>query len=159
MKCKTVIFSVFIGLCLLPITTFSQTQSTTKARNNKTAAIEREILRLEEVGRVKALSGDSNWDDLMADGAYMIQGDGTTTIYQKGQNLSSLRPKSFILSDLIVRVYADTAIATGLADVSSETPDKKPFSFKMRYLNVWRKVGAGWRIAVSERTMVRPYNK
>lgn len=121
--------------------------------------IKKEILRLEESGRQKALKSDSNWDDLMADGAYLIQGDGTIMIYQKGQNLSTMSLTSFKLSDLIVRVFGQTAVATGLSEIASETPEKKPFSFQMRYLNVWKRVGDGWKIVVAERTMVRPYGK
>ncbi|HSS18873.1 MAG TPA: DUF4440 domain-containing protein [Pyrinomonadaceae bacterium] len=123
------------------------------------AAIEEEILRLEESGRVKALRGESQWDDLMADGAYAIGGDGTVLIYKKGQNLSSMSLTSFEISELIVRVYQDVVVVTGLSKVAAETPDKKPFSFQMRYMNVWKKSSDGWKIVASERTMVRPYGK
>jgi hypothetical protein len=148
------ILCVAACLCLLQVAAFSQVKSKIKADK-----IEKEILLLEESGRDKALRGESNWDDLMADEAYIIQGDGTTMIYKKGQNLSSLPMKSFKLSELIVRVYDDSVIVTGLSDVSSETPDKRPFSFQMRYLNVWKKFGGKWKIVVTEKTMVRPFSK
>jgi hypothetical protein len=128
-------------------------------RGRGAEGVQREILRLEELGRQKALKGDTNWDDLTADGAYLIQGDGTVMIYRKGQNLSSMPVTSFKLSELVVRVYGETAVVTGLSEVSSQTPDRRPFSFQMRYMNVWKKVGGGWKIVVAERTMVRPYGK
>jgi len=48
---------------------------------------------------------------------------------------------------------------TGLAEVTSETAEKKPFAFKMRFLNVWRKSDDGWKIAVSQRTGVKQAGK
>lgn len=95
----------------------------------------------------------------MADSAYLIQWDGSVLIYKKGQELPSIPLKSFTLSDLIARVYGDVAIVTGLAKVETETLEKKPFSYEMRYMNVWRKIGNSWKISVAERTSVRPPQK
>lgn len=150
------IFSSLVCLCLATSTAFAQNNSTGRAHADKTEAIEKEILRLEELGRQKALKGDNEWSDLMAEGAYLIAYDGTIIVYHKGQNLPSLPLKSFTLSELIVRVYGGAAVVTGLAEIESETPQKQPFSFKMRYLNVWRKFGDGWKIVVAERTGVKP---
>jgi hypothetical protein len=119
----------------------------------------KEIVRLEELGRQKALNGDTNWDDLIADGAYLIQGDGTIMIYKKGQTLPTMSLTSFKLSELIVRVYGETAVANGLSELASETQEKKTFSFQMRYMNVRGKVGDSWKTTVAERTMVRPDTK
>ena len=102
------------------------------------------------------MKGDNDWDDMIAEGAYMIAYDGSIINYQKGLRLPSLTMKSFNMSEMIARVYGDVAVVTGLAEVESETPEKKPFSFKMRFLNVWKKSGDGWKIVVSERTGVRP---
>ena len=157
MKLRSMVLSLLVCVCLVTVTAFARNDSNGQA--DKTAAIEKEILRLEELGRQKALKGDKEWDDLMADGAYLIVPDGTIQVYQKGQNLSSMSLTSFKLSELIVRVYGDAAVVTGLAEVGSETAEKKPFSFKMRYLNVWKKSDDGWKIAVAERTMVRPIGK
>lgn len=143
---------VLACLSMIGPSDFSQTDT-------KTGKIEKQIIQLEELGRAKALRGEINWDDLMAEGAYLIQGDGSVMIYQKGQNLSSMRLTAFKISDLIVRVYGDTVVATGLSDASSETAEKRPFSFQMRYLNVWKHFGSTWKIVVAERTMIRPFGK
>lgn len=148
-----------IILCLISITVFSQTGAAGKIKKTKEETIRQEVLRLEELGRQKALSGDARWDDLMAEGAYLIQGDGTILVYSKGRNLSSLPLKSFKLSDLIARVYGETVIVTGLSEVESETTQKQSFSFQMRYLNVWKKFDDGWKIITAERTLVKPYGK
>jgi hypothetical protein len=138
------------------ITAFARNNLNGQANANQEEVRRKEILRLEEVGRQKALKGESNWDDLIAEGAYMIAYDGSIIIYQKGQNLPSLPLKSFKMSDMIARVYGETVVVTGLAEIESETPQKQPFSFKMRFLNVWKQVGDGWKIVVSERTGVKP---
>jgi hypothetical protein len=159
MNFKAVILSVVIGLCLAPMTAFAQNNSNGRADADSKQAIEKEILRLEEFGREKILKGDNNWDDLIAEGAYMIGYDGSITVYQKGLQFPPLPVRSFEMSEMIVRVYGDAAVVTGLAEVGGETAEKKPFSFKMRFLNVWKKSGGSWKIVVSERTGVRPAAK
>jgi hypothetical protein len=147
-------------LCLAPNTTYAQSNTGRDVSAEKTAAIQNGILRLEEVGRQKALKGEGNWDNLIAEGAYMIAYDGTIIIYQQGQRLPSLPLKSFKLSEMIVRSYGgETAVVTGLAEIGAETAEKQPFSFQMRFMNVWKKIGDGWKIVVSERTSVKPSAK
>ena len=156
MSFKIMILSLLVCLCLVPINGFaSSSGAIDQAKADKEEEIQKEVLNLEEMGRQKVLKGDGKWDDLMAEGAYMITSDGTIMVYQKGQNLSSMSVKSFKMSEMIARVYGETAVVTGLAEVESETAEKKPFSFKMRFLNVWKKFGDGWKIVVSERTGVK----
>jgi hypothetical protein len=152
---RSMILSFTICLGLAAMTAFAHNLSG-RAAADGTQAIEKEILRLEEAGRQKVLKGDNNWDDLIAEGAYMIAFDGSIIVYQTGQQLPSLPMKSFKMSQMIVRVYGDAAVVTGLAEVESETAEKRPFSFQMRFLNVWKKSGDSWKIVVSERTGVRP---
>ncbi len=158
MNFKDVILSVVIGLCLTPIGTFAHHSSSLQANANKKQAIEKEILRLEEVGRQKILKGDNNWDDLIAEGAYMIGFDGSIGVYKKKLQFPPMTIKSFEMSEMIARVYDDAVVVTGLAEVETVTltAEKKPFFFKMRFLNVWKKSEGNWKIVVSERTGVRP---
>jgi hypothetical protein len=157
LKLNALIAVLLIGLGFSPMiaSTSNPSWHGRLARESKRSTIEKEVLRLEEVGRQKVLNGDNNWDDLIAEGAYMIAYDGSIINYKKGQRLPSLPMKAFNMSEMIARVYDDVTIVTGLAHVESETPDKKPFSFDMRFLNVWKKVDGSWKIVVSERTGVR----
>ncbi len=157
MICIKRLYFVFI-FCLFmsPIVVLSQINSDGQANTKKTQAVKSEILRLEEMGRVKAVKGESNWDNLIAENAYMIAYDGTIIVYRRGQSLPAIPLKSFVLSEMIVRVYREEeAVVTGLATVEAETPDKKPYTFQMRFLNVWQKFRDGWKIVVSERTGVK----
>jgi hypothetical protein len=156
MNFKVVILAVLVTVVLVPLTAFGQEDSPGKGYRDEQEAIEKKVLGLEEVGRQKVLKGDGNWDDLIAEGAYMIAYDGSIIVYQKGKQLPSLPVKSFTMSEMIVRVYGEVAVVTGLAEVGSETAEKKPLSFQMRFLNVWKKAGDSWKIVVSERTGVRP---
>lgn len=118
--------------------------------------LEKEILRLEEVGRQKILKGDNNWDHLIAEDAYMIGFDGSVVIYKHGTQFPPMVVKEFKMTEMIARSYGEAVVVTGLAEVAAETEDKKPYAFKMRFLNVWKKVAGSWKIVVSERTGVRP---
>jgi len=95
---------MLVGLSLTPMNALARTNSNPRVNADKREATEKEILRLEEVGRQKVLKGDSNWDDLIAEGAYMIAFDGSVILYQKGKQLPSLSVKSFKMSEMIGRV-------------------------------------------------------
>lgn len=156
---KTIIF-----LCCLFLSAsagFAQKSAKTKLEKNNSEAIQKEIFRLEELGRTKSLRGDTDWDDLWADGAYIIDPFGKIIVYQKGQNLSAggLVLKSLKLSDMIVRAYREVAVVTALMEIESETTDKKPLSFRLRFMHVWKKFDDGWKIVAAERTPVRQIPK
>lgn len=151
-----IILTVALYLCLVTTTVSAYHNLSPRPNDDVTQAIEKEILRLEEAGRQKVLKGDNDWDDLIAEDAYMIAFDGSIIRYQKGLRLPSPVMKSFTMSEMIARVYGDVVVVTGLAEAESETAEKKPFAFKMRFLNVWKKSGGDWKIVVSERTGVRP---
>jgi ketosteroid isomerase-like protein len=155
MNLSRLLLALLAVLALTPVAA-PQKKPDEQGSMNRTATVEKEILRLEEEGRQKALRGEANWDDLIADGAFMIGFDGSANHYQKGQAFPSFPMKGFKLSELVVRVYGDAAVVTGLGEVEAETPQKQLFSFQQRYINVWQKFGDTWKIAVSERTPVRP---
>lgn len=156
MNLKAVILSLVVGLSLTP-TTIAGNNSNARVRADQKEAIEKEVLRLEDVGRQKILKGDNNWDDLIAEGAYMIAFDGSIIIYQKGTQLPSLPVKMFTMTEMIARYYGGEAVVvTGLAEVAGETADKKPYTFKMRFLNIWKKSDGSWKMVVTSRTGVRP---
>ena len=142
--------------CLIIGASVALTHVTNITAAEFTEAVEKTVLGLEETGRQKFLRGDGNWDDLMADGAYMVGWDGKITIYQKGHPLPAAPMKSIALSDLKARVYGDVVVVTGLGEGAGETPDKKPFSFQSRFLNVWKKSDDGtWKIVVTQNTAVK----
>jgi hypothetical protein len=155
LKNRFMILSMFFCTCLVQIAARGQYNMESQVNADTAGAIQKEILQLEEVGRQKSLRGEKEWDDLIADGAYLIRWDGTSLIYHKGDKLPSLPLKSFILSDLIARVYGEVVVVTALATVDAETPDKKPFSYKYRYMNVWKKSVDGWKIVVAGGTVVK----
>jgi ketosteroid isomerase-like protein len=158
-KKRDFILYLAIALSVTSITSSVKANPPSQAIADSKQEIEKEIRRLEEAGRQKILRADNNWDDLIAEGAYMIGFDGSVVVYQKGTLFPALTVTSFNLSEMIARVYEDVVVVTGLAEVVAESPDKKPFSFQMRFINVWKKSGGSWKIVVSERTGVRPVAK
>jgi hypothetical protein len=126
------------------------------AAESSTEEIEKKVLGLEETARQKFLKGESNWDDLLADGAYIAAWDGSVTVHQKGQPVPAVPMKSMVLSELKARVFGDVVVVTGLGAGAGETPDKKPFSFRSRFLNVWKNVDGEWKIVVTQNTLVKP---
>src|ERR1041384_1943541 len=112
--------SILINFSLISLIIFllqlgGWAQTTLAQPDKKLDAVEAEIFKLEEIGRQKMLSGNNEWDGLVADGAYMIGAFGNVVIYQKGKGFPPFPVISFRISDLIIRNYGDTAVATGLA--------------------------------------------
>jgi|CXWL01.1.fsa_nt_gi hypothetical protein len=143
----------FFLLFLLAAGVFGQ-KVNGQAEPKRTAA--NEVLQLEELGRQKTLRSDPSWDDLMADGAYMIGPDGNVLIYKAGKGFPPFPVKSVTLSEMIARPFGEVVVVTGLAEVEALAPDGRVIPFKMRYMNVWQKAAGGWKIVVTERTSVVP---
>jgi hypothetical protein len=141
-------------LFLLPVT--GRGQNGAGGKSTSTAeADQAEVLRLEEAGRLKVIRGDNNWDDVIAEGAYMIGPDGKIMIYEKGKGFPPFPIKNFTLSEMIARSYGEVVVVTGLGEIIAETQEKKPLIFQMRFINVWRKFPEGWKMVVTERTGVK----
>ena len=149
--------SIDIGVFLLfvAITAFSQAGVITGELSKKAEALRAEVLALEETGRLRSLKGETNWDDMMADGAFMISPDGMTLTYRKGQTMPSFSLKRFDITELVARVYGDSVTVTGLAEIEVFGPEKKLVSFQVRYINVWARIEGAWKIIVSGRMNVK----
>lgn len=154
---KIVLFLICLYVLAFPVSAQGDANGGDSVKT--TTETEKEILRLEELGRQKTLSGARNWDDLWADGAYLIAADGSVMNYLPGMDLTkgSPPPNSMTLSEMLVRVSGEVAIVTGLVEVGIQSAQNKPFAFKVRFINVWKKMSDGaWRITVAERTPIRP---
>lgn len=146
---------ILFFLLLAVLTAFAQTDRPRDDRSRRADAARAEVLALEETGRIRSLNGGTNWDDIMADGAFMISPDGMTFAYKRGQVLPSFPLKKFTITELVARIYGDSVVVTGLAELEAEGPEKKIVSFQMRYVNVWARSGGSWKIVVSSRTSVK----
>ncbi|MEO6392569.1 MAG: nuclear transport factor 2 family protein [Pyrinomonadaceae bacterium] len=156
-KIIVIILVLVFLIFLAPYKLLGQSASNAVAQPVKSSLAEVEVLRREEEGRLRVLKGETNWDDMMADGAYLIQFDGSVMTYKAGIALPSFPVKSFVITEMIARQVGQSVIVTGLAELSGTAPDKREFTFQTRYLNVWRKKknGRGWEIMVSTHTTVK----
>lgn len=148
---------IWLLLLILSITkVFGQSGPVDGDTTRKALLIRSEVLRLEEEGRLRALRGANNWDDMMARGAYLITPDGSVIRYEPGKTLPSLPLTQFRIDDLIARVFGETVVVTGLATISAAGRDGTSVSLSMRYMNIWRRVDGRWKMVVTQRTVVKP---
>ena len=155
MNIRGLLLVVLFCLFLAPVTGRAQNSGSGKPTANTAEADQAEVLRLEEVGRLKVIKGDNDWDDYIAPGAYMIGPYGNVMTYEKGKGFPPFPVKDFTLSEMIARSYGEVVVVTGLGSITAETPDKKMMTFQIRFMNVWRRFPAGWKMVVTERTAVR----
>lgn len=155
MNSRVFLLVAVICLFLTPVVGRAQTGAGVRTTERTAEADQAEVLRLEEVGRLKVVKGDNDWDGLIASGAYMIGPDGKVMVYEKGTGFPPFPVKEFTLSEMIARAYGEVVVVTGLGQLIAESPDKKAVSFQMRFMNVWRRFPEGWKMVVTERTGVR----
>jgi hypothetical protein len=155
MNTRRLFLIAVICLFLTPVTGRAQNGVGGKPPANTAEADQAEVLRLEEAGRLKVIKGDNNWDDFIAEGAYMIGPDGKVVGYEKGKGFPPFPIKNFTLSEMIARSYGAVVVVTGLGEITAETQDKKTIGFQMRFINVWRRFPEGWKMVVTERTSVK----
>lgn len=91
---------------------------------------------------------------LLAEDLVLIHGDGK--VETKAQLLESLasgrlRYRAIAAPDAAVRVYGDTAVVTGRADVQATTGGRD-VAFAARYLGVYVREGGAWRLAAWQTT-------
>lgn len=156
-KIIVIILVLVFLIFLAPFKLLGQAPTAPEVQAVRSTSAEAEVLRREEEGRLRVLKGETNWDDMMADGAYLIQFDGSVLAYKAGTALPSFPVKSFVITEMIARQVGQSVVVTGLAELTGTAPDKRELTYKSRYLNVWRKKknGHGWEILFSTHTTVK----
>jgi len=118
-----------------------------------------EVRRLELRGAASNVDGWSieearaffapEWVSVQPDGSQV----GLDKVFSSFENGRS-RPWAarFALTELDIRVYCDMAIVIGTAEASAKGDKQPPRTVHFRYLNIWRKSGAGWLYAAQQYT-------
>lgn len=117
--------------------------------------VEKELLEV-QTHRFQAMIGADleALEDILADDLTYTHTTGKTdskrefldALKSGAANYHSIEP-----SGVVVRVYDDTAILTGLADMSVSTPERS-FSFTCRFTEVYRRENGGWHLVAWQST-------
>jgi len=150
--------TLFVTLagCFVCASLASPAQATTT--NPKDQEIIREILALERQSKDAALNRDAGFvervlaDDYLAIGplGQVITKSDTITARKNSQ----LHYDSIDMSDVVVRLYGNTAIVTGRADVKGKDLGED-FSGPYRFTRVWVKRNGQWLAASYQATVTR----
>ena len=98
-------------------------------------------------------------DRILADGWTVTHSNGTTDT--KAKYLADLRSGarkftgSVTVTDLVIRVYGDTAVASGSSD-STVTLNGQPQGGKLHFTRVYVKRNGAWKMIVSHATQRTP---
>ena len=124
--------------------------------SNDVRDVAAELLALEEKRR-QALS-TKDWATLeafCADDLTHTHSSGRTEDLQTWLAGLKKRPRAIERRDLIVRVYGDTAIMTGIQINSPEGAEPDPDPQLLKVIQVWIKNPGGWQVAASQTTRVK----
>ena len=72
------------------------------------------------------------------------------------QKPGATRYDAFELDELAVRVYSDTAVATGRSTPKGTTAKGEPITGQFRFLRVWVKRQGRWQAVAFEGTRIDP---
>ncbi len=150
---------LFCVLFCLPVFAAQRTVSRPKAITNTgdDAAI-REIIEMEKQARDASIRRDPDFSQrTLADDYVAITPLGQVTT--KGDTVAArksgqLRYESIDVSDMVVRVYGDTAVVTARADVKGHQLGED-FSGPYRYTRVWVRKTGHWQAVSYQATVTQ----
>ena len=120
---------------------------------------EKQILKLEDDwGRALQSRDRRILDRIVARDFTFIEPDGTVkkrAEYLADRSSDATVTESFVLADLEVRVFGNSALASGVATVRERRHEKR-YRFRLRWKELWRKENGRWQVVASQATPVNP---
>jgi len=118
----------------------------------------REIIDMERQAKVASLHRDADFSQrTLADDYVAITPLGTVTTKQdtlSARRSGQLRYESIDVTDMVVRVYGDTAVVTARADVKGHQLGED-FSGPYRYTRVWVRRNGRWQTVSYQATVTQ----
>jgi ketosteroid isomerase-like protein len=129
------------------------------ARAGELSSDQRQILRLEdEWVRAMNVKDQKALDGILAPGFTFIEPDGTMkerVEYLADRTGDVVETESFHNADLMVSVFGNAAIASGVATITERHHGKR-YHFSARWKEVWLKRTGKWPVIASQATPVNP---
>jgi ketosteroid isomerase-like protein len=123
------------------------------------AADERQILALEEAwGRALETKDRAALDRIVASDFTFIEPDGsvvTRDAYLTVRANNPAQTHSFEMSEMVVRIFGDTALVTGLSSIDDSLAGKR-YKYKLRWKEMWVKRSGSWQVLAGQATPVNP---
>ena len=152
---------VFLWIVFLALPAFSAQHVAVHPRPSVDAADQitiREIVDMERQAREASLHRDPDFSQrTLAEDYVAITPLGTVTTKQdtvSARKSGQLRYDSINVSDMVVRLYGDTAVVTARADVKGHQLGED-FSGPYRYTRVWIRRGGRWQAVSYQATVTQ----
>ncbi|HEY1264031.1 MAG TPA: nuclear transport factor 2 family protein [Terriglobales bacterium] len=146
----------FIVFCLAP--SLFASRPTAPTRTTREQAMIREVLELERHTTEAALRNDANFTERMVANDYLAIGPlGNVITKRDSMNVrrrSQVHYDSIEVSELVVRIYGETAVVTGRADVRGNDGGED-FSGPYRFTRVWVKHNGSWQAVAYQATVTQ----
>lgn len=114
------------------------------------AVAEQQVREAEAARRQAILDNDTAALERLIAGSFVgTLDDGRTTT--KADELGVNRPtdrkvESWVSTDVVVRVYGDTAVVTGRAAVKDRLRDEGVRDFAFRFTHIWSRINGQWQL-------------
>jgi ketosteroid isomerase-like protein len=137
---------LFLAVCISAVVSAAQPVSD-----------ESQILALEEAwGRALETKDRPAFERILASDFTFIEPDGsllTRNAYLEDRVRGSAELHSFEGSEMVVRVFGDTALVTGLSTIDESLAGRR-YKYKLRWKEMWLRRGPSWQVLAGQATPV-----
>lgn len=154
MRRDALAISIFLGLLVVPVLP-AATRPLAPSSTREDALI-REVLEMEDHAKAAALHNDAAFTERMLADDYIAIGPLGTVITKRdsvsARQAAQLHYDSIELSEIVVRIYGDTAVVTARAEVKGKDLGED-FSGPYRFTRVWVKREGQWQTVSYQATV------
>jgi len=145
---------VLLLLCCSPVLLAARPTGAQRPATREEAMI-REVLELERHTTEAALRNDANFTERMVANDYLAIGPLGNVITKRdsltARRRSQVHYDSIEVSEMVVRIYGDTAVVTARAEVRG-TDSGEDFSGPYRFTRVWVRHNGSWQAVAYQAT-------
>ncbi len=160
-RCAVLLFALLLALPALPAFSSQHVAVRPHANTDVSASDQntiREIIEMERQAREASLHRDPDFSQkTLAEDYVAITPLGTVTTKQdtvSARKSGQLRYDSINVTDMVVRLYGDTAVVTARADVKGHQLGED-FSGPYRYTRVWVRRNGRWQAVSYQATVTQ----
>lgn len=148
--------SLCLALCLSPALLYASKESV--AKNPREEQMIREVLELERHAKEASIHNDTKFPEQAFAENYVAIGPLGTVVTKSDimdvRRRSKLHYEFIDVSEMVVRIYGDTAVVTAKAEVKG-SDFGEDFSGPYRYTRVWVKQNGAWHAVSYQATVTR----
>lgn len=152
------LYSITVVLIFVSCSVWSSASERTQNKNPREEQMIREVLELERHAKEASIHNDTKFTEQALADNYIAIGPLGTVVTKSDmvdvRRRSKLHYEFIDVSEIVVRIYGETAVVTAKAEVKG-SDFGEDFSGPYRYTRVWVKQNGAWRAVAYQATVTQ----